>query len=102
MPEAELIAGVARGQRRGGRVEVLAPQRGRRREFVAMAEANAAHRAPEPPALARRTASRLVLEELQRALGLPEPPNRIEGYDISNIQGTEHGGLDGGVGERRA
>ena len=29
-----------------------------------------------------------ALAELQQALKLPEPPNRIECYDISNIQGT--------------
>ncbi len=28
------------------------------------------------------------LAELQQALNLPEPPNRIECYDISNTQGT--------------
>lgn len=28
------------------------------------------------------------LEELARALGLPAPPERIEGFDISNISGT--------------
>ena len=28
------------------------------------------------------------LEELGRALGLPAPPQRIEGFDISNISGT--------------
>ena len=28
------------------------------------------------------------MEELQEALSLPEPPRRIECYDISNIQGT--------------
>jgi excinuclease ABC subunit C len=33
-----------------------------------------------------------VLEELQRSLGLPGLPNRIEGYDISNTQGTEQVG----------
>jgi len=32
------------------------------------------------------------VEELQRALNLPGLPNRIEGYDISNIQGTEQVG----------
>jgi len=29
-----------------------------------------------------------ALMEIQQALGLPEPPNRIECYDISNTQGT--------------
>src|SRR5260221_1603805 len=30
----------------------------------------------------------LALEELQSVLNLPSPPQRIECYDISNIQGT--------------
>jgi excinuclease ABC subunit C len=34
----------------------------------------------------------VVLEELRRALALATPPNRIEGYDISNIQGSEQVG----------
>ena len=33
-----------------------------------------------------------ALSELQEALGLTEPPNRIEGYDISNLQGTAAAG----------
>src|SRR4029079_18694401 len=31
----------------------------------------------------------VVPEELRRELGLPESPHRIEGFDISNIQGQE-------------
>ena len=30
-----------------------------------------------------------ALEELQRVLGLPSLPRRIEGYDISNTQGAQ-------------
>jgi excinuclease ABC subunit C len=33
-----------------------------------------------------------ALAELQQALGLPTPPNRIECYDISNLQGTAAAG----------
>jgi excinuclease ABC subunit C len=33
-----------------------------------------------------------ALAQLQQALGLPEPPNRIECYDISNLQGTAAAG----------
>src|SRR5438105_3222263 len=73
------------------RVQVLAPQRGSKREFVAMAEANAAI-ALQNRLLSRDNRQQLVLEELQRALDLPGLPNRIEGYDISNIQGTEQVG----------
>src|SRR5256712_13627526 len=75
----------------GRRVQLHAPQRGAKRQFVAMAEANAAI-ALQNRLLARDNRQQLVLEELQRALGLPGLPNRIEGYDISNIQGTEQVG----------
>jgi excinuclease ABC subunit C len=75
-------------QRRSGRVELLAPQRGRRRELVAMAEENATL-ALEMHLLARGNRHQAVLEELERALNLPGPPHRIEGFDISTIQGSE-------------
>jgi len=74
-----------------GRVTLSAPQRGTRREFVAMAESNAAI-ALQNHLLARGNRQQAVLEELRRALGLAGAPNRIEGYDISNIQGTEQVG----------
>jgi len=75
-------------RRRGGRVDVFAPQRGRRRELVAMAEENAVL-ALEMHLLARGNRHQAVLEEIERSLGLPGPPHRIEGFDISTIQGSE-------------
>src|SRR5262249_57252797 len=69
----------------------VARRGGPRREFVAMAEANAAI-ALQNHLLSRDNRQQYVLEELQRALNLPAAPNRIEGYDISNIQGTEQVG----------
>jgi excinuclease ABC subunit C len=86
-PEAELTTEWL-VQRRSGRVELLAPQRGRRRELVAMAEENATL-ALEMHLLARGNRHQAVLEELERALNLPGPPHRIEGFDISTIQGSE-------------
>jgi excinuclease ABC subunit C len=56
-----------------------------------MAEANAAI-ALQNHLLARGNRQQLVQEELQRVLGLPGLPNRIEGYDISTIQGSEQVG----------
>jgi excinuclease ABC subunit C len=73
------------------RVQLHTPQRGGKREFVAMAEANAAI-ALQNHLLARGNRQQVILEELQRVLGLNEVPNRIEGYDISNTQGTEQVG----------
>ena len=90
IPEAELVAEWLTGLA-GRRVQLTAPQRGARRQFVAMAEENAAL-ALQSHLLSRDDRQQLVLEELAQALSLPGPPNRIEGYDISNIQGTEQVG----------
>ncbi|HEV8307863.1 MAG TPA: excinuclease ABC subunit UvrC [Methylomirabilota bacterium] len=87
VPEAELVEAWLT-QRRGGRVELLVPQRGRKRELVAMAEENAAL-ALQTHLLSRDSRRQVVMEDLQRALSLPGLPHRIEGFDISNIQGTE-------------
>ncbi len=90
LPEAELttewLSTLA-----GRRVQIVMPQRGPRREFVAMAEANAAI-ALQNHLLSRDDRQQVVLEELRRALTLPGLPNRIEGYDISHVQGSEQVG----------
>jgi excinuclease ABC subunit C len=85
--EAELVAEWL-GQRRGGRVELAVPQRGRKRELVGMAEENAAL-ALQTHLLSRDSRRQVVMEDLLRTLNLPGLPHRIEGFDISNIQGTE-------------
>src|SRR4030095_3554893 len=77
-------------QRRGGRVELHAPQRGRRRELVEMAGESAAL-ALQSHLLSRSARHQAVREELQRALGLADPPDRIECFDISTIQGSDTG-----------
>ncbi len=90
LPEAELTAEWLAGLG-ARRVTLHAPQRGAKREFVAMAEENAAL-ALQNHLLSRDDRQQLVLEELRRALSLPGLPNRIEGYDISNLQGAEQVG----------
>jgi excinuclease ABC subunit C len=90
IPDAELVAEWLSGLAKR-RVQLHVPQRGARREFVAMAEQNAAL-ALQNHLLSRENRQQLVLEELQRGLGLPAQPNRIEGYDISSIQGDEQVG----------
>jgi excinuclease ABC subunit C len=87
VPEAELT-GEWLTARRGGKVEMSAPQRGRKRELVAMAEENAAL-ALQSHLLSRGNRTQAVLDELQRTLGLPEPPHRIEAFDVSTFQGGE-------------
>jgi excinuclease ABC subunit C len=90
VPDAELV-GQWLSELARRRVALQVPQRGARREFVAMAEQNAAL-ALQNHLLSRTNRQQLVLEELQRTLELPGLPNRIEGYDISSIQGTEQVG----------
>src|SRR4029077_19000663 len=36
-----------------------------------------------------KPSSKAIVEALENALGLPEPPRRIESFDISHIQGTD-------------
>ncbi len=75
-------------ERAGGRVRILQPQRGEKRDFVELANRNAAlaYRARFEDAPAVRDDA---LESLQRALAVPAAPRRIEGFDISTIQGSE-------------
>ena len=87
LPEGELT-GAWLAQRRGARVDLLVPQRGTKRELVAMAEENAVL-ALETHILSRGSRHHAVLEELERTLALPGPPHRIEGFDISTHQGSE-------------
>lgn len=75
-------------QRRGGRVELSSPQRGKKREFVTMVEENA-KLALANLLLSKKDRHQAVLQDLQQLLGLPEVPHRIEGFDISTIQGSE-------------
>jgi len=77
--------------RRGGRVSLRVPQRGAKRRLLATARANATevfsrHRLQRH---GDHNARARALRSLQAALDLPEPPLRIEAYDISTIQGRD-------------
>jgi excinuclease ABC subunit C len=79
------------GQRRGGPVKVRVPRSGERAGVLAMVRENAEHALRELGA-ERRTdlASRSrALADLQRELGLPEAPLRIECFDVSTHHGEE-------------
>jgi len=78
-------------ERRGGKVEILVPRRGDRRELVELAAANAAQRLNEllDQAGAEEKRGQEAVTELQRALRLPSRPNRIEAFDISTLRGGE-------------
>lgn len=74
-------------EKREGKVEVLVPQRGRKRELVQMASDNAAQSLREH--LLSRKSKERILMRLQEELGLRNLPRRIEAFDISTIQGAE-------------
>jgi excinuclease ABC subunit C len=81
-------------ERRGAPVVVRIPQRGPKRDLLETVEHNAGeaflrhrlHRTSDHNSRAR------ALEALQRDLGLPEAPLRIECYDMSHLQGTDYVG----------
>ena len=77
-------------ERRGGRVELVVPQRGERRALVAMVARSAADNLEQARIkhLSDEMKVTAALTELADALELPRMPRRIECYDISNIQGT--------------
>ncbi len=77
-------------ERRGGPVEFKIPLRGAKRRLQETAAANASeefarHRLRRQ---SDHNARAKALRSLQSALDLPEPPLRIECYDISTVQGT--------------
>lgn len=77
-------------QKRGTKVAIRMPRRGKRRELVQMAAENAAETLAHLRAQWAVDQARQVtaLDELQQYLNLAQAPTRIECYDISNIHGT--------------
>lgn len=74
---------------RGRRVHIIAPQKGVKRDLIDLVEKNARLNFDQRFRVQRPDMTR-VLQELQEALELPELPDRIESFDISNIQGDEN------------
>ena len=69
-------------KRAGHKVWVHVPQRGEKAELRAMAQRNAAEEAERATTAEERVAYTLTV--LARMLDLPEPPRRMESFDISN------------------
>ncbi|MCX6069932.1 MAG: excinuclease ABC subunit UvrC [Chloroflexi bacterium] len=92
--EAHIVEEWLRQKRGGPDVQIQVPRSGPGYDLIGMAAENAA----ETLAMLRarwesdRSKHVAALAQLQQALALPEPPNRIECYDISNLQGTAAAG----------
>jgi excinuclease ABC subunit C len=64
------------------------PQRGQKYAFLELVEKNAKQSFMQRFRVLRPSA-KTIAESLETALGLPEPPKRIECFDISHIQGSD-------------
>ena len=88
--EAQIIHQWLNTKRGGEKMQLLVPKRGTNHDLVKMATENAVEtlQALRTRWEADKNKQTQALSELQQALALKEPPNRIECYDISNTQGT--------------
>ncbi|WP_019501960.1 excinuclease ABC subunit UvrC [Pseudanabaena sp. PCC 6802] len=86
LPEADVL-GAWLGERRGKKVSIFTPQRQLKAELIEMVERNAQYEL----ARVQKQSDRNIqsLEGLMEILDLDDLPHRIEGYDISHIQGSD-------------
>ncbi|MEE9583838.1 MAG: excinuclease ABC subunit UvrC, partial [Dehalococcoidales bacterium] len=75
--------------KRKGKVRIQVPRRGNKKQLVATVADNAARGLEQLKIkqLAAPAALGAALKEIKRELKLPKLPSRMEGYDISDIQG---------------
>jgi excinuclease ABC subunit C len=86
LPQQELIEEWL-AERRGRKVKLAVPQRQQKADLIELLERNASYELQR----AQRGAEQQLLatEDLAQLLELPTPPRRIEGFDISHIQGSD-------------
>ena len=85
LPDAALLAEALTAQL-GRKVDIQMPQRGDRKRLVDQARRNAVEALDRR--LAETTTQAKLLREVAELFDLSEPPQRIEVYDNSHIQGT--------------
>ncbi len=85
LPDADILAS-ALTQRKGKKVTIVNPQRQLKAELIEMVERNANYELQRMQKLGDRNTQ--ALQDLAGIVDLPELPHRIEGYDISHIQGS--------------
>jgi excinuclease ABC subunit C len=89
LPEVEIISQWLRDKRGGDKVTLTVPHRGEKRGLIELAAENASEALNRIRAQREADQSKHVeaMSELQTALRLPNPPTRIECFDISHTQG---------------
>jgi excinuclease ABC subunit C len=85
LPDGEILASYL-SDRKGRKVTLITPQRQAKAALIEMVEKNAIHELTRLQRQSERNLASLV--DLAEMLGLPELPRRIEGFDISHIQGS--------------
>ncbi len=85
LPEGEMLAAYL-SEKKGRKVTILAPQRQAKAELIEMVERNANYEVERTQRFADRNTQ--AMQDLADILDLPDLPHRIEGYDISHIQGA--------------
>jgi excinuclease ABC subunit C len=85
--DRETLSGLL-AARTGHRVELAAPQRGDKRSLIDLAGQNAKQSYTQRFRVLKPS-RKAIQEALADALMLPDPPKRIECFDISHIQGAE-------------
>ncbi|HEY9612307.1 excinuclease ABC subunit UvrC [Allocoleopsis sp.] len=85
LPEAGMLAEYL-SERKGRKVTLLVPQRQVKAELIEMVERNAKYELERTQRFSDRNTE--AMQDLADILDLPDLPHRIEGYDISHIQGS--------------
>jgi len=88
--EARIISQWLHSQRGAAKMNFIVPKHGQSLQLVEMAAENASETLAALRAQWQADSHKQeqALAELQAALHIPTPPNRIECYDVSNTQGT--------------
>lgn len=86
LPETEMLAEFL-SEAKGRKVSIVNPQRQIKADLIEMVERNAGYELARTQRFADRNAQ--SLQDLAELLDLPDIPRRIEGYDISHIQGSD-------------
>ncbi|MGK7956485.1 MAG: excinuclease ABC subunit UvrC [Crocosphaera sp.] len=85
LPDTDILANWL-GKRKGKKVNIIVPKKQQKAELIRLVERNAGYELEKTKRYAQQNL--LGLEDLAQLLDLPTLPHRIEGYDISHIQGS--------------
>lgn len=86
LPESDILAEFL-STRKGRKVNIYVPQRQSKADLIEMVERNAGYELARTQRFADRNNQAML--DLAALLDLPDLPHRLEGYDISHIQGSD-------------